>query len=153
MSIHETMARSHPSLERGQVWCRECGHTEKVDSADCLAGRVKDGLEAFRYQSSRPGVGFRDLPEHVQAALLPWLLTFIHCEKFGVEIKAARHLRTDTTVEALREIIKELADELEAELRGRYQHTMDHPAMKDRFDRDMETVISARDALATTDEA
>jgi hypothetical protein len=25
-----------PSLQRGQVWCRECGHTQKVNSAECL---------------------------------------------------------------------------------------------------------------------
>ena len=35
-SIHEQMAASHPKLRRGQVWCRECGHTEKVDSAMAL---------------------------------------------------------------------------------------------------------------------
>lgn len=34
--LHEKLAASHPKLERGQVWCRACGHTEKVDSADCL---------------------------------------------------------------------------------------------------------------------
>ena len=30
------MARSHPKLERGQVWCKTCGRTERVDSADCM---------------------------------------------------------------------------------------------------------------------
>lgn len=37
MSMYEEMAASHPSLSRGQVWCRECGHTERVDSASALA--------------------------------------------------------------------------------------------------------------------
>lgn len=27
----------HPSLARGQVWCRTCGYTEKVDPVACLA--------------------------------------------------------------------------------------------------------------------
>lgn len=39
MSLYETLAKrakSHPSLERGQVWCRHCGYSEKVDSAFCL---------------------------------------------------------------------------------------------------------------------
>ena len=26
------LAASHPSLSRGQVWCRACGHTEKVNT-------------------------------------------------------------------------------------------------------------------------
>jgi len=30
------MAKSHPSLERGMVWCKKCGNKLKVDSADCL---------------------------------------------------------------------------------------------------------------------
>jgi hypothetical protein len=34
--LHETMANSHPKLARGQVWCRTCQRTERVDSANCL---------------------------------------------------------------------------------------------------------------------
>lgn len=34
--LHAKLAKSHPKLERGQVWCRTCGHTQRVDSADCL---------------------------------------------------------------------------------------------------------------------
>ena len=34
--MYEAMAKSHRSLTRGQVWCRECGHTERVDSAHAL---------------------------------------------------------------------------------------------------------------------
>lgn len=30
------MARSHPKLARGQVWCRMCGATQKVDSAEAM---------------------------------------------------------------------------------------------------------------------
>lgn len=30
---YEKLAASHPKLARGQVWCRKCGATEKVDSA------------------------------------------------------------------------------------------------------------------------
>lgn len=31
--IYETLARCHPSLERGQVWCRACGYTETASAA------------------------------------------------------------------------------------------------------------------------
>lgn len=31
--IAEDASASHPKLSRGQVWCRTCGHTQKVDSA------------------------------------------------------------------------------------------------------------------------
>jgi hypothetical protein len=34
--MYQGMADSHPSLRRGMVWCRSCGHSQKVDSADCL---------------------------------------------------------------------------------------------------------------------
>lgn len=34
--IYKRMVEGAPQLERGQVWCLKCGHTEKVDSADSL---------------------------------------------------------------------------------------------------------------------
>lgn len=36
MSLHEQMANSHPSLQRGRVWCRTCGADQQVNSAACL---------------------------------------------------------------------------------------------------------------------
>ena len=27
---------THPSIQRGQVWCRTCGSSKKVDPAYCL---------------------------------------------------------------------------------------------------------------------
>ncbi|MCW5615875.1 MAG: hypothetical protein KIT32_12200 [Rhodocyclaceae bacterium] len=35
--IHETLAKCHPSLARGMVWCRKCGRSQKVDTARCFA--------------------------------------------------------------------------------------------------------------------
>ncbi len=35
--LHEKLANSHPSLQRGMVWCKTCGNSQKVDSADCMA--------------------------------------------------------------------------------------------------------------------
>lgn len=34
--LHKTLAQCHPKLARGQVWCRTCGMTKKVDPAECL---------------------------------------------------------------------------------------------------------------------
>jgi len=34
--LHNTLARSHPALERGRVWCRSCGNSQRVDAAQCL---------------------------------------------------------------------------------------------------------------------
>ena len=36
MKMYEKMAKSHPSVERGQVWCRICRSTRRVDSVDAL---------------------------------------------------------------------------------------------------------------------
>lgn len=36
MSMYEGLAKCHTKLSRGEVWCRACGHSEKVDSAYCL---------------------------------------------------------------------------------------------------------------------
>ncbi|CUW44429.1 hypothetical protein B3286c1_1761 [Brucella vulpis] len=36
MSLHNKIANSHPSLKRGQVWCRKCGSTENVNSAEAM---------------------------------------------------------------------------------------------------------------------
>jgi len=35
-SLHATLARSHPALERGRVWCRSCGTSLRVDAEQCL---------------------------------------------------------------------------------------------------------------------
>ena len=34
--MYESMAMSHPKLERGQVWCKTCGKTQWVKSAEAL---------------------------------------------------------------------------------------------------------------------
>jgi hypothetical protein len=34
--MYDQLAQSHPSLSRGRVWCRTCGATRPVDSAECL---------------------------------------------------------------------------------------------------------------------
>lgn len=34
--MYDDMAKSHPKLKRNRVWCRECGHSQAVDSAECL---------------------------------------------------------------------------------------------------------------------
>jgi len=35
--LHRHIVAVVPALKRGQVWCHKCGHTERVDSAACLA--------------------------------------------------------------------------------------------------------------------
>jgi hypothetical protein len=36
VDLHQRLAASHPKLERGMVWCRSCGRSERVDSAGCF---------------------------------------------------------------------------------------------------------------------
>lgn len=36
MSMYDDMAKSHPKLVRGMVYCYECGRSQRVDSAKCL---------------------------------------------------------------------------------------------------------------------
>jgi len=36
MTLLEVLAKSHPSIERGMVWCRTCGRSQKVDPAYSL---------------------------------------------------------------------------------------------------------------------
>jgi Zn finger protein HypA/HybF involved in hydrogenase expression len=35
--LYDKLAASHPSLTRGQVWCRKCGNSQAVNSATALA--------------------------------------------------------------------------------------------------------------------
>lgn len=35
-SLHEKIVEDVPQLRRGMVWCRKCGHSEKVNSAAAL---------------------------------------------------------------------------------------------------------------------
>ncbi len=32
-TLHDKLANIHPKLQRGRVWCRTCGHTQRVNSA------------------------------------------------------------------------------------------------------------------------
>jgi hypothetical protein len=50
-------------------------------------------------------------------------------------------------IEKLRALLKECADELADQVEGQYAKTKDHPAMKRRYDRDMQLVRDARAAL------
>lgn len=34
-AMYEDMASS-PQMKRGQVWCHQCGNTQRVNSAQCL---------------------------------------------------------------------------------------------------------------------
>lgn len=52
-------------------------------------------------------------------------------------------------IERLRGLLKACADELEDQVEGHYAQTKDHPAMKRRYDRDMQPVLDARAALST----
>jgi hypothetical protein len=51
----------------------------------------------------------------------------------------------------LRAALKECCDDLEARIRGAYAGTLDHPAMKQRFDRDMGLVSMARRLIPEDD--
>ena len=48
-----------------------------------------------------------------------------------------------------REALEVVTSDLEAEINDRYGSTKDHPAMRRRYDRDMEPVLIARKALGT----
>jgi di/tripeptidase len=51
-------------------------------------------------------------------------------------------------IERAVEAMTDAADELAAEIECRYESTKDHPAMKWRYERDMETVTKARAVAA-----
>ncbi|MGO9849832.1 MAG: hypothetical protein ACLPKT_25500 [Methylocella sp.] len=51
-------------------------------------------------------------------------------------------------LERIRVLLKELADDLEAEVEGHYQGIKDHPAMTPKYERDMSNVKKARALLA-----
>lgn len=36
MSLYTKLANAHPALQRGQVWCRQCGKSQRVNSAEAL---------------------------------------------------------------------------------------------------------------------
>lgn len=35
-ALHEKIANDIPQIKRGMVWCRTCGHSQRVDGAECL---------------------------------------------------------------------------------------------------------------------
>lgn len=55
--------------------------------------------------------------------------------------------RTEIERNRLVKLIVELSLELETEIKHRYGPSINHPAMKQRYERDMELVYEARQAL------
>ena len=37
MNIHKEIVADVPALKRNRVWCIECGRSQRVDSAHCMA--------------------------------------------------------------------------------------------------------------------
>ncbi|MEE4461055.1 hypothetical protein V2S84_02710 [Azotobacter chroococcum] len=65
-----------------------------------------------------------------------------NCAEMAVELERARE-----EGEALRKHLAECADSLESEILDRYGSSKDHPAMRRKFECDMQDVIEARAAL------
>ena len=38
LTLFDRVVDQVPQLHRGRVWCRTCGHTQRVDAAQCLRG-------------------------------------------------------------------------------------------------------------------
>jgi hypothetical protein len=60
-----------------------------------------------------------------------------------------RTINMQLTIEATARVmmLRELANDLASEIEARYERVLDHPAMKMRYDRDMEIVERARAIL------
>lgn len=57
--------------------------------------------------------------------------------------------RQAEVIAALRGSLTECADDLAAEIENRYSHGIkEHPAMKNRYERDMAPIVRAREILA-----
>jgi len=50
-------------------------------------------------------------------------------------------------IERLRALVKDLADDVAAEVEGHYRDIKDHPAMRPKYERDMANVYRARRVL------
>lgn len=35
-NLYDNLGSCHPKLVRGQVWCKQCGASQQVDSAECF---------------------------------------------------------------------------------------------------------------------
>lgn len=66
--------------------------------------------------------------------------------EFILAIEHARQLERERA--ELMEALRECAEDLACELTGRYVSTMDHPAIKPKFERDMKPVYEARALLS-----
>lgn len=67
-------------------------------------------------------------------------------------LQAAATLETLTQENArLREALEDCTEELGNEILARYSGMLDHPAMKQRYDRDMNSVYAARQILTQGD--
>jgi hypothetical protein len=69
----------------------------------------------------------------------------LRADKAAISQTASDYLHE---IEQLRAALKECADDLESELNGHYQGTLDYPSQQRRFERDMAPITAARKLLA-----
>jgi len=102
---------------------------------------MTDIVERARYAAS---VG---IPDFTNSKLLDELANEIEALRKSV----TQIMRDDLSeIERLRALLKECSDELADQVEGQYAKSKEHPAMKRRYDRDMQPVLDARAALEQT---
>lgn len=75
--------------------------------------------------------------EHEPHVVLPWL------------VQAANLISSMRSIIAEKDAaLKDCADDLEAEIRSRYAHSLDYPSERTKYERDMQTVYRARSAIS-----
>lgn len=86
--------------------------------------------------------------------LIARLTLIIDGDGGGEAVREARDLLAaqDKTIAALREALKECADDLASEIEARFNSVKRHPAMANKYERDMVPVNNARAALALAEE-
>lgn len=109
--------------------------TDRYDALRAAAAELKGCGEDLLEQAERYPPSCADMAVKVRA------------EAKGFFAKSVAISAVIEDVKALKVALHDVTEDLAGELSARYDRTLDHPAMKSRFDRDMSSVVTARDLL------
>ena len=87
------------------------------------------------------------LERQVIDGLKPYGLGLMADDKRNYHIVVIENTPAHREIERLRAALRECANDLECELNGRYDQTLDYPSQRAKFDRDMQPVLAARKLL------
>jgi hypothetical protein len=166
MTDHNVPHEYGPSrVGHGEAQCKWCHGTNRENAIIAPNHCAERAVKALANRTATPDIDGLVVTDSDMAGIATFdpatatdrQWTELYCDAVNnralIMSLSATIAEKDKRIEALEGALRECADDLEAELRGRWCIVQGnpHPAMKPKFDRDMQPVYRARTTLGDTE--